>query len=231
MSRVIVACVNRTRRSQAAVDWAAHEASLRDLALEVRYGSPPKDLSTAAMLVLNLPSTGEDTTSLSTRPAALALTAATACPVVLIPDAFDPVVTPARRPSQVTLGMDARDPVEQAVDFAFGAALVRGVRLHAVHAWELPSYAAELPFDVPEEDRATWEDHEVQLLADALRPWRVKYSRVPVLEDVVLLNPVEALIHHAEPAALLVVGRGASGTPSLVQALLREAQCPVAVVS
>ncbi|WP_330340232.1 universal stress protein [Streptomyces sp. NBC_00557] len=230
MSRVIIACANGTGRSHTAVDWAAHEASLRDLPLEVRYGSPPNDLSTTAMLVLDLSATGDDTTGLATGPAALAVTAASACPVVLIPDADVPVAAPARRVTQVTLGIDARHPAEQAIDFAFGAAQVRGVRLHAVHAWKLPSCAAGLPFGVPEADRATWEDHEVQLLGDALRPWRVKYPRVPVLEDVVLLNPVEALIHHAEAAALLVVGRGASGTPGVVQALLREAQCPVALV-
>ncbi|MGW4820579.1 hypothetical protein ACWEP4_16675 [Streptomyces sp. NPDC004227] len=97
-------------------------------------------------------------------------------------------------------------------------------------AWEQPSCAAELPFAVPEEDRATWEDHEVQLLADTLRPWRVKYPRVPVLEDVLLLSPTEALAHHAEGAALMDVGRGAGMGPDALQALLREAGRPVAIV-
>lgn len=126
MSRVIIACANGTGRSHTAVDWAAHEASLRDLPLEVRYGSPPNDLSTTAMLVLDLSATGDDTTGLATGPAALAVTAASACPVVLIPDADVPVAAPARRVTQVTLGIDARHPAEQAIDFAFGAAQVRG---------------------------------------------------------------------------------------------------------
>ncbi|MGW3208896.1 universal stress protein [Streptomyces sp. NPDC001135] len=81
--------------------------------------------------------------------------AVSACPVVLIPDAIAPVTAPARPATQVTLGMDARHPAERAIDFAFDAAQARGVRLHAVHAWELPSWAAGLPFGVPEEDRAT----------------------------------------------------------------------------
>ncbi|MCC5478302.1 universal stress protein [Streptomyces barringtoniae] len=150
--------------------------------------------------------------------------------MVLLPDAIVPVAAPARRVTQVTLGIDACHPAERPIDFAFDAARVRGVRLHAVHAWELPSCAAGLPFGIPEEDRATWEDHEVQLLADALRPWRVKYLRVPVLEDVVRLDPAHALLHHAEGAALLVVGRGSGGDAGFVQALLREARCPVAIV-
>ncbi|MET8765733.1 universal stress protein [Streptomyces sp. NPDC004658] len=225
VSQVVIACVNRSGGSRTAVEWAAHEASLRELPLEVRYGSPPDDLSTAAMLVLDLPTTEDDTTDLATSSAALTSTTAFACPVVLLP-----VATPARRAKQITLGIDARHPAEQAIDFAFGAAQVRGVRLHAVHAWELPSCAAGLRFGIPEEDRATWEDHEVQLLADALRPWRVKYPRVPVLEDVVLLTPADALLHHAEGAALLVVGRGSGEAPGFVQALLREARSPVALV-
>ncbi|MFF4788524.1 universal stress protein [Streptomyces sp. NPDC001276] len=126
--------------------------------------------------------------------------------------------------------MNARHPVEQAADFAFDAARPWDVRLHAVHSWELPSCAAELPFAVPEEDRATWEDQEVQLLADTLRAWRVKYPRVPVLEDVLFLSPTEALAHHAEGAALMVVGRGTGMGPDALQALLREAGCPVAIV-
>ncbi|MEU6011321.1 universal stress protein [Streptomyces sp. NPDC047453] len=226
MNRVIITCANGTGRGRAAVDWATREASLRGLPLEVVSGSPPGDLSAAAMLVLGLSAAEDDTAG----PAQLALVAPPACPVVLVPDDLTALTVPVRRPSHVTLGVNARHPLEQAVDFAFDAARVRDVRLHAVHAWELPSCTAELPFAVPEEDRATWEDHEVQLLADTLRPWRVKYPGVPVLEDILLLSPTEALAHHAEGAALMVVGRGAGMGPDALQALLREAGCPVAIV-
>lgn len=178
------------------------------------------------MFVLGLSAAEDDTAG----PAQLALVAASACPVVLVPDDRTPFAVPVRHPSHVTLGLNARHPVEQSVGFAFDAARLRDVRLHAVHAWELPACAAELPFTVPEEDRATWEDHEVRLLADTLRPWRLTYPRIPVLEDVLLLSPTEALAHHAEGAALAVVGRGARMSPDAVQALLCESLCPVAVV-
>ncbi|MFI2206509.1 universal stress protein [Streptomyces sp. NPDC020192] len=230
MSRVIVACADGAYRSRTAVEWAAYEASLRDLPLGMVYGAPPDDLSTVAMLVLGLSTAEEDPAGQALGPTAYALAAAAACPVVLVPDDPVPSAVPVRRTSQVTLGVDARHPAEQTVDFAFAAAHARNVRLHAVHAWELPSCAAELPFGIPEEDRGSWEDHEVQLLADALRPWRAKYPRVPVLEDVALLSPVEALVHHAQGAALVVVGHGSGGGVGLAQALLREARCPVAIV-
>ncbi|MFI6359584.1 hypothetical protein ACIBJF_45010 [Streptomyces sp. NPDC050743] len=51
-----------------------------------------------------------------------------------------------------------------------------------------------------------------------------------MLEDVVLLDPANALIHHAEGAALLVVGRGSGGDAGFVQTLLREARCPVSIM-
>ncbi|MFD9137329.1 hypothetical protein ACFVZA_33910 [Streptomyces bottropensis] len=56
--------------------------------------------------------------------------------------------TPSHRHDEVALGVDARDPADAAIGFAFEAALLRDVRLHAVHAWRLPSSDAELPFGV-----------------------------------------------------------------------------------
>ncbi|MFJ1811174.1 MULTISPECIES: hypothetical protein [unclassified Streptomyces] len=80
-------------------------------------------------------------------------------------------------------------------------------------------------------ERASWEDHEVQLLADVLRPWRAKFPRVPVYEDVALFTPAQALVHHAGSASLVVVGRNAgTGWGEVVRALVRRAACPVAVV-
>ncbi len=57
--------------------------------------------------------------------------------------------------------MDARDPVSAVVDFAFDAARRRGARLHAVHAWRLPSRAERwMPYALPEEDRGRIEDQK-----------------------------------------------------------------------
>ena len=147
-------------------------------------------------------------------------------PVVLVPGAL-PGEVPPGCVDGVALGIDARAPAGDAVALAFEAARLRGVRLHAVHAWNLPARAAERPFPVLEEDRATWEDDEVQRLSDALRPWRGKYPEVDVLEDVVLHAPEVALAHAAGNSALVVVGRR-SGRTAL--ALLPHTGCPVAVV-
>ncbi|MFB6962482.1 hypothetical protein ACFCYB_37285 [Streptomyces sp. NPDC056309] len=94
MNRVIVTCADAKDRGRAAVDRATREASLRGLPLEVVSGSPPGDLSAAAMLALGL-STAEDDTA---GPAQLALVAASACPVVLVPDDLTALTVPVRRP-------------------------------------------------------------------------------------------------------------------------------------
>ncbi|WP_406164717.1 universal stress protein [Streptomyces sp. NBC_00996] len=129
----------------------------------------------------------------------------------------------------MTVGVDFRAPVSGALHFAFEAARLRAARLHAVHAWKLPAHAAASPFPILEEDRATWEDHEVQLLSDALRPWPTKYPDVDVLEDVVLFTPVEAVVHASEGAEPVVIGRR-SAPHSTLGELLEHCRCPVAVV-
>ncbi|MER6422863.1 universal stress protein [Streptomyces sp. NPDC001137] len=159
---------------------------------------------------------------------AAALAEGSAGPVALVPG---PLVGqgPPRPSADVAVGVDVRDPVGGALDFAFEAARLRGARLHAVYGWKLPASAAASPFPVLEEDRATWEDHEVQLLSDVLRPWRRKYPDVDVLEDVMLFPPVEALVHASEGAELVVLGRR-SARGATLRELLERSRCPVAVV-
>ncbi|MET8135196.1 universal stress protein [Streptomyces sp. NPDC005251] len=131
----------------------------------------------------------------------------------------------------VVLGIDARRPCDAVTGFAFEAAVRRGAPLHAVHAWHLPTPAGpSLPFAPPEEDRGAWEDQEVQLLADALRPWREAYPRVRVYEDVRLQSPATALVHASDSAGLLVLGRGGTALGPTLTAVLGRTMCPVTVV-
>ncbi|WP_018528770.1 MULTISPECIES: universal stress protein [unclassified Streptomyces] len=159
---------------------------------------------------------------------------ATRCtvPVVLVP--LRPELHDLRhRPDKVTVGIDARDPADAALDFALHTAGLRGARLHVLHAWSLPPFAmASLPFAVPEKDRASWEDQEVQTLADVLRPWREKYPEVRMLPDV-FLGPAasDALLRNSENAEVLVVGRRRRGRLGrTVRALIEHSRCPVIVV-
>lgn len=131
----------------------------------------------------------------------------------------------------VVLGVDARRPHDIVTDLAFETALRSGAPLHAVHAWHLPpSAGSAMPFAVSEEDRGAWEDQEVQLLADVLRPWREKYPRVRVYADVRLQPPATALVHASESAGSLILGRGGTAVGPTLSEVLGRARCPVTVV-
>ncbi|MFD4511170.1 universal stress protein [Streptomyces sp. NPDC058457] len=226
MEPVILARSGRSTPGRAVIDWAAHEAQMRGVVLRVPH-SPSREPVGASVIVCGV--RGDDDAP-PLRPGSLSATLVGTAhgPVVLVPD----LLATSRRRAGVTLGVDARAPSDAALGFAFESARLRGVRLHAVHAWALPAGAAERPFGVPERDRAAWEDHEVQLLGDALRPWREKFPDVRVLEDVRLLSPTEALLHCSEHAALVVVPHDSGTTvwKEAARALLRRATCAVAVV-
>ncbi len=220
-------------RPETVADRVVAELTERHPALTVhsmnRTGDPAPVLGALAeeaeLLVIGLRGEGEHP-RIAVGSTASALATGCARPLVLVPGTLAGE-GPAGRADAVTLGIDARNPAGGAVALAFEAARVRGARLHAVHAWTLPGQAARSPLPVLEEDRATWEDDEVQRLTDALRPWRGKYPEVDVLEDVVLLAPHEALIHAAAGSGLVVTARD-SGSTAL--AVLEHATCPVAVV-
>ncbi|MBN0043734.1 universal stress protein [Streptomyces actuosus] len=251
--QVIVVGAGASARGRAAADWAAGEALRRGVPLHVVQVSPAGGASAdaeriAAELAQSLPAltvsceapagdavpvlrslgTRAGLTVLGVGGTASAVAGGSAGPVVLVPArAFRPAGSDA-----VAVGVTPGDPPGAAIGFAFEEARLRGVRLHAVSAWALPAEAARSPLAVPEEDRAAWEDEQVQSLSDALRPWRRTYPDVEVLTDVVLLPPADALVHAAEGSGLLVVGRrGAADLPGLtIRLVLREARCPVAVV-
>ncbi|MFI9604083.1 universal stress protein [Streptomyces sp. NPDC052043] len=163
---------------------------------------------------------------------ALAAASRAPCPVVVVPR---PPAT-ARHEAEVAVGVDTRTAAASPVDFAFGAARLRAARVRAVHAWALAGAPPWTALAVPEEDRAAWEDEEVQRLSDVLRGPRESCPDVPVLPDVVLLHPAYALVHASRRAGLLVVGRRASPRAAeqrlgpVAHAVLHHARCPVAVV-
>ncbi|MFJ9084464.1 universal stress protein [Streptomyces sp. NPDC102384] len=232
MVRGVVVCVDGPACSDVASQWAAREARLRALPLRVVHVAPLGDAVSwpaaigerAELLVVGTPEGGG--------PAARGIAARCPAPVVLVPTSS---ATPeARRWSgKVTLCLDAHDPADGALDFALRTARLRGVPLHVLHAWSYPKCpVAALPFAVPEKDRATWEDQEVQRLSDTLRPWREKYPEVRVLPDVFHCRvAADALLRAAESAELLVVGRRRAGRlgPN-AEAALGSGLCAVAVV-
>ncbi|MFI1303041.1 universal stress protein [Streptomyces sioyaensis] len=137
---------------------------------------------------------------------------------------------------KVTVGVGLHAACEEVLTFAFETAARRDVPLHAVHGRHLPSYAYNRGGGV-ERSAAEEAVHDAQgELAASLRPWREKFPAVPVDEEVVMENPVSALLHRSAHADLLVVGRRHRGRllppriGHVVQAAVHHAPCPVAIV-
>ncbi|MDF3298555.1 universal stress protein [Streptomyces tropicalis] len=163
---------------------------------------------------------------------ALAAASTASCPVAIVPG----IPAAAARETEVCVGVDVAHAAEPPLDFAFGAAQLRDARLRAVYAWALSGHAAWTAVGVPEEDRAAWEDDEVQRLSDVLQGRKDTYPGVPVLPDVVLLHPAHALVQASRRADLLVLGRrsglraGERRLGPVAHAVLHHAHRPVVVV-
>jgi nucleotide-binding universal stress UspA family protein len=155
------------------------------------------------------------------------------CPVIVVRGE-------AHERHEVVVGVDASDRSHRAVEYAFGYAARHGGRVHAVHAVHpVRDRAVSLP--MPPVSARPWmaPEHHLtarELLADAVAPWALKYPAVEVEITVVDGSAAWALVQASKGAALVVVGsRGHGGFTGLLlgsvsQALLRHADCPVAVV-
>ena len=148
---------------------------------------------------------------------ATSLTVHAQCPVMVVreePAGAGPVVLAVGSP----LG-------ENAIEFAFDEAELRGADVLAVHAWR-PDY-------VPP---GTGPESAERLLAQALAGRADRYPDVTVRHEVLSGETCEVLIETSRTAQLMVLGaRGRGGFAGLLlgsvsQALLHHAHCPVTVV-
>ncbi|GGZ20545.1 universal stress protein [Streptomyces poonensis] len=163
-------------------------------------------------------------------------------------DGVAPEEIPGTPYREVVLGLHVGHPCDELIEFAFDAARRRGTGLRVVHAFRTPSRSAPepsvtVPPVVPSEGPALYPQARAQAQAHAegvvgavLRPWRERYPTVPVTETVTEDRASVALVHAAQDAGLLVVGRRTNGhrigahTGPVAHAVLHHAGCPVAVV-
>ncbi|MFI6284782.1 universal stress protein [Streptomyces sp. NPDC051018] len=142
---------------------------------------------------------------------------------------------PVTTDGPVVLGLDANEPDDAQIEFAFEAAVRRGTTLRVIHSWSLPPYFAYgLPPD-PVLD-AELAQQETATLRQVLAPWRQKNPDLPVVEEASIGKAVDLLVEAAKDASLLVVGRRIRRAPfggrigSVAHAVLHHATSPVAVV-
>ncbi|MFI6435277.1 universal stress protein [Streptomyces sp. NPDC050759] len=154
-------------------------------------------------------------------------------PVVLVRTGYGTAhPTPA---SRVVVALKLHGSSDELLDFAFHTAAVREVPLLAVHGRSVPLHA-HVPWGV---DHAVTEEmtrDAQQELSKALHRWREKYPQVDAAHAIRLETPAKAVVHAAEGAALLVVGRRthrhdvAPHLGHVTHAAIHHGRCPVAVV-
>jgi nucleotide-binding universal stress UspA family protein len=160
---------------------------------------------------------------------ALCLASRAECPVVFTAAGSRPAV------GEIVVGTDGSDGATAALEFSFGEADVRGARLTALYAWEHPEAGRldgyhDWVLSVDPVDKGA-----AALLSGQVAPWRHKYPEVIVTESPVRGHAERVLALASQGTDLVVVGgrRGPAsslGLGPVAYAMLRHAQCPVAVI-
>ncbi|MER5204222.1 universal stress protein [Streptomyces sp. NPDC002825] len=135
----------------------------------------------------------------------------------------------------VTVGVDAQQPADTVLEFAFEEAARRRTGVNVVHTQQLPFYATLGPAMVPD-IRPTVAPEIERALEDVLEPWRAKFSDVTATARVLIGSAGPELVRAAEDAALVVVGRRTRRSVlgahigSVAHAVLHHSRAPVALV-
>ncbi|MCX6421821.1 MAG: universal stress protein [Actinobacteria bacterium] len=137
----------------------------------------------------------------------------------------------------VVVGIDNSPLSAPALEFAFDFASRHGLRLLAVHAWDISTHdvlgtTATMPVPNLQELGAD----EERMASEALAGFRGSYPDVDVEEHLIKGNTAKAIVEAGKNAALIVVGSRGRGElagavlGSVSQSVLHKAKIPVAVV-
>ncbi|MES4903516.1 MULTISPECIES: universal stress protein [unclassified Streptomyces] len=139
------------------------------------------------------------------------------------------------RERDVVVGLSLHGPQDNLLEFAYVTAFTRGVPLRAVHGRSLPVHA-HVPWGVDAGIARDVAEQAQRELDEVLRPWRKKFPRVEVVDEVRLESPAQAVVRAAAGSGLLMIGRRkhrAALAPRLgpvAQAAVHHGTCPVAVI-
>lgn len=139
----------------------------------------------------------------------------------------------------VVVGVDGSPDSVRALAFAFDYASRAGLRLVAVHTWDVPPIGAitGVPSPEPPEMVRTIANNEARAALQELAGFGDRYPDVPVEHRILRGSPVKTLVSESAGAALVVIGsRGRGGFTGLVlgsvsHGVLHHATCNVAVVT
>lgn len=135
----------------------------------------------------------------------------------------------------IIVGVDGSTPAQQALRWAGRQAEMTGASLVAVMAWEVPGAFGWA--DVPEfPAELDLQGPAARVLAEAVGDALPAAQAAAVEQVVVLGNPAQAILDHADGADLIVVGVRGHGTfqaallGSVSHTVTLHATCPVVVV-
>ncbi|MER8161814.1 universal stress protein [Streptomyces sp. NPDC094472] len=139
------------------------------------------------------------------------------------------------RDRPVVVGLSLHGPQDNLLEFAYVTAFTRGVPLLAVHGRSLPAQAHG-PWGVESQIAQDIAANAQREMDEVLRPWREKFPRVRVIDQVRLESPPRAVVHAAGDSGLVMIGRRkhppalAPRLGPVAQAAVHHAPCPIAVV-
>jgi nucleotide-binding universal stress UspA family protein len=153
------------------------------------------------------------------------------CPTVVLRGESSPAA------DCVVVGIDNSPLSAPALEFAFDFASRHGLRLLAVHAWDVaPRDVLGTTATVPVSNLQELGETEERMASESLAGFRSIYPDVEVEEHLIKGNSAKAIVEVSKTAALIVVGSRGRGElagavlGSVSQSVLHKAKIPVAVV-
>ncbi|MEU6083619.1 universal stress protein [Streptomyces sp. NPDC047108] len=164
-------------------------------------------------------------------------------PVVLVRRGLHMAERSGSGRGRVVLGLDPQDSTDALLEFAFSDAAARGVPLEVVNAYHGHGIHRHRNGRNGRHKRNGNGEAAQQLakemqrrLDETVEPWREKFPGVEMIDTVRQESPTKAMVHAAEGAELLIVGRRlhrahrAARIGNVAHAALHHAPCPVAVI-
>lgn len=149
------------------------------------------------------------------------------CPVVVVREPHDD------RARRIVVGVDGSRASAAALDYACRRAEDTGETVVAMHGWHVRAPSTDVWASQPRS--VDTEEHEL-LLGECVGGVRVDHPDVRLELEVVAVSPAQCLVDASAGASLVVVGSRGLGffrgmlLGSVSHAVLRGAQCPVAVI-